>query len=431
MNRELLKEILHTQKTDLIKNQEQHFIARDINLMPHLGEKEITIITGVRKSGKSSLLEQFFIKQNLIDKLLYVSFEDPQLLEFEERDFVTLYELWIEKNGEDAQRIAYFDEVQNVEGWERWMNFFAKQKGFKVFVTGSYSNLLSSEFTGKHRSLTIFPLSFREIVADLSDQFKIESIVKGNISEEERLKLVQVLSQYMDIGGFPTAWTQKSTTILSEYYSNILNRDILKRKKVRNSFAIDKIGLSLMSDIGRKISKAKLATLVGLKDADTVESYISYFEECFLGFQIRKYDSSVRTQQWSQVKFYSIDSALARRVVMLSDSTSTYHFENLIYLELLRRGSKVYYWQSDKGEIDFFVETKNGERILIQVCWDLNNKEAEKREIFAFDNFIALNKNLKIHGKYIITMEGGKRTINSDIRVIPFYLWALDLNLIC
>lgn len=431
MNSAILRTILLGQKADLLKAQEKSgsFIERNVDPSRYVQEQEITVIAGVRRSGKSALLEQYFIREHLLEQLLYLNFEDPQLQDFQAKDFLNLYEVWFTLYGEQARRIAFFDEVQNVPGWEPWMNFFSRQKGFKVFVTGSNSTLLSSELsthlTGRQRTLALYPLSFQEILRSRYPDAHMEAIRKGTITLEERLSLEKSVRQYLTCGGFPRAWLAQETSILREYYENIVSRDIVRRRKIRHTSALDKLGLLLMSNIGRKLNKTKLASLIGFKDGDTVEKYIRYFEECFLGFQVRKFDLSMRVQLRNQPKFYAIDVALATQVGLSSDSTTGYLFENLVLIELLRRGAKVYYWDSETSEMDFVVETQTGERQLIQVCWNLDAQNTEKREKAAFQEFSKKYKNLKTGKKFIIVLEGQERTLAHDIQVIPFSSWAL------
>jgi predicted AAA+ superfamily ATPase len=148
------------------------------------------------------------------------------------------------------------------------MNFFAKQKGFKVYISGSNSKLLSSELgtllTGRHRDITLYPLSFREI----SKQDRIET---KRVTQESRIQAVRLTKRYLAVGGFPRAWITQDSSILAEYYTNVLSRDIVKRKRVKNTVALERLGLMLMSNIGRKLNKSKLAESIGLQNGDTVE----------------------------------------------------------------------------------------------------------------------------------------------------------------
>jgi predicted AAA+ superfamily ATPase len=434
MDKATIKEILLGQKADLLAAQNKPFLERSILLEASIDQEEISVVTGVRRAGKSSLLEHFFQSNGHLDQLLYLNFEDPQLIEFAAADFAKLYEVWLELYPRAEARLAFFDEIQNVSGWERWMNFFSKQKRFKVYVTGSNSTLLSKELgthlTGRQRSITIYPLSFAEVFESSKETLKISDV--NNLTLEQRLELQDLLNGYLRLGGFPRAWMTKDTSILGEYYSNILGRDIVRRRKIRNPLAIERLGLVLMSDIGRKINKTKIAASIGLKNSDTVEKYISYFEEAFLGFQIRKFSPSVRKQLRNQTKFYAVDPALARRVGLARESSETFKFENLVLIELLRRGAKVFYWDTDTAEIDFVIETSSRQRHLLQVCWDLEsasplqaNKTLE-RELNGFQAFSNEHSNLKIDAKYIVTFEKYEKSQIDDVQILPFKKWALE-----
>jgi len=428
MDKDILKQILNTQKADLLRRSTRTYLKRELDLKHFADQEEITIITGVRRSGKSSLLEQYIKSLKNIDTCIYINFEDPQLLEFTAEDFSKAYDIWLETNIPISKGIAVFDEIQNVEGWERWMNFFSKQKGFKVFISGSNSNLLSTELgthlTGRHRSVILFPLSLKEIIINHST---LKDISIPQITREDSIALELLSKNIIEIGGFPRVWITKDTAILAEYYNNILIRDIVKRKKIKNILSLEKLGLILMSNVGRKINKAKIAGTIGLQKGETVEKYIAYFEECFLGFQIKKYDPSARKQLRSQSKFYAIDPSLANRVGLPSDSKATYYLENLVLLELLRRGGKVYYWNSKDSEIDFFVETADRKRELIQVCWNIENPSTLAREMKGFESFASSMKGLKIDKKIVITLEGGKRSLGNEVDCKPFYEWATEV----
>jgi predicted AAA+ superfamily ATPase len=134
----------------------------------------------------------------------------------------------------------------------------------------------------------------------------------------------------------------------------------------------------------------------------------------------------VKKQLRSQSKFYAIDAELANRVGIPSDSKLAFYFENLVLIELLRRGAKVFYWNSQDSDVDFFVETDERTRELIQVCWSLENEEILAREVKGFSDFAVNHKKLKVSRKLIITLEGQRRQINDDIEVLPFHQWALE-----
>jgi uncharacterized protein len=428
MEKSILKLVFNSQLSDLFAQDTSKQVKRTLNLADHVNEPEITVLSGVRRCGKSSLLETFLKSFHQRNRMLYLNFEDPRLIGFTGSDFLKLYEIWSEDEAHDGPRLACFDEVQNVEGWEPWMNFFSRQKKFKVYITGSNSTLLSSELathlTGRIRQFSLYPLSFQEVSAQLKNELAIDL---SNLTDEDTLKFLQLQKKFLKLGGFPRAWLSADISIVQEYYENILNRDILRRRKIRNPLAIERLGSVLMGNIGRKINKTKLTTSIGTKNADTTEKYIRFFEECFLGYEVRKFDLSVRKQLRNQTKFYAIDHALASRIGVPTDSMDTFLFENMVFVELKRRNSKIYYWQSPKGyELDFVVETDYNQRILIQVCWSLENEETLKRELRGFHEFQSDNSNIKVHKKIIITWDMRQTVLESDIHVIPFYQWALQ-----
>lgn len=429
MNRELLKSILSSQKQDIQNQDRSGLIEREESFQKYLSDPEITVITGVRRSGKSTTLEELLLSEAIFEKAIYVNFEDPRLGEFKAEDFQDIYEIWYAENQTAEKRIAIFDEVQNIEGWEPWMNFFAKQKQFKVFVTGSNSKMLSKELgthlTGRIRTIAYYPLSFKEILNHERQAGRINFDPAMTLTTEQSISLQKLTAQYLELGGFPRAWEMKNTQILSEYYQNIIERDIIRRKKIKNYLVFEKFASTVMAEIGRTINKSKIAKLCGLKDADTIDKYINFLEESYLGFQIRKYDSSIRKQLRNQPKFYAIDSALARRISPPSDSRETFLLENIVLIELLRRGCKVYYWKGEEsGEIDFVAETPQHERILLQVCWSLENSETLSREVTAFKAFKSAYPKLKISQKVIITMLEEFVEVPKDVQVIPYFRWA-------
>jgi uncharacterized protein len=357
MNKQTLQFLRIDQLTDLL-NHSEDIIPRTESLDDSLTKSEITIITGVRRSGKSTLIKSLIKTLPNREEIVYLNFEDPRLLYFQSGDFEILYGSWLESSSENSPKIAIFDEIQNVEGWERWMNFFAEQKKFKVIITGSNSKLLSSELathlTGRHKDIVLYPLSFREIA--LSSFPEIERKAEDEtavFNRKELATLKKLFDRYFQLGGFPRVWQSGDASLLGEYYNDILSRDIVRRYKLRQPQLIARFGACIMSDLGRKINKSKLAQTIGIKEANTVNKYLGYFDECFLGKEVRKFDLSVRKQLRNLSKFYSIDPVLARRIGFGHESKEGFYFENLVLIELLRRGAQTYYWQQeDLGEID-------------------------------------------------------------------------------
>lgn len=434
MDKYLLKSILVDQIHDLI-SEKGRLVVRTHSLLNSLQDKEITIVTGVRRSGKSSLLRAFIRQLPNSKELIYLNFDDPRLLEFKGQDFERLHELWLESEGRDKQRVAIFDEIQNITGWERWINFFVEQKKFKVFITGSNSKLLSSELathlTGRHHDIVLFPFSFKEIVQDQEPELLQKAMHSSVVlPSEDRATLRQLFQKYFEYGGFPRVWQSKNLTLLGEYYNDIVYRDIVGRYKLRQPQFIAAFGASVMSDLGRKINKTKLADVIGVREANTINKYFGYFIECYLGQEIRKFDLSIRRQLRNPSKFYAIDPVLAKRVGVYHPSKDAHYLENLVFIELLRRGAKVHYWQEGESqEVDFVVETQNKERHLIQVCWSLDSfPSTVQREVAGFTAFKNAFPNIQVNKCLLITVDEpvGAALSNHNVHAIPFQRWALE-----
>ena len=425
MNTQILQTIISDHLAEITAKKALP-IKRDFTLSSELKSKEITVVTGVRRCGKSSLLREFITNHEYKDEILYVNFDDPRLISFESEDFEKLYKIWLDNNAKPNIKIAIFDEIQNIEGWERWMNFFSDQKGFKVFISGSNSKLLSSELssflTGRHKDITLYPLSFNEIL-----KHDLPELIKPRKTTEEKIIVNSLLKQYLHFGGFPRVWLGKDRSLLGEYYKDILLKDIVSRRKLRQSKLIADFGTMVMSDIGRKINKSKLSEAIGIKEVNTVNKYFGYFDECYLGFEIEKFDTSARKKMRNQTKFYSIDSALPTQVGLSNDSKIGFYFENAVLIELYRRKCEVYYWEKQKSsEIDFVVKAADQKMELIQVAWNLEDKKTIEREVSAFEDFVNEFTNINISKKTIITFEEyNGADLPEGITVITFADWAL------
>jgi len=439
-----LESIMVDQIASLLRNDEP-VIARSQALQPNLKHKEITIITGVRRCGKSSLVKALIRELPNPNGIIYLNFDDPRLNNFKAEEFETLYEIWLRKEPTVATKIAIFDEIQNIAGWERWMNFFTDQKMFKVFITGSNSKLLSSEFathlTGRHEDIVLYPLSFKEVLQnDDVGLAKKASDLSQVLTLEETGALTRCFAKYFEIGGFPRVWLSRDKSLLGEYYNDILYRDIVRRHKLRHVALIAGFGASVMSDLGRKLNKVRLASAIGVKEAKTISAYFGYFAECYLGAEIRRFDVSVRKQLRSLAKFYAIDPVLAQRIGIHSESKDGFYLETFVFIELSRRHrGQVFYWDvgqssiTKKGstkklkpsEVDFVVKTNTGYR-LVQVAWSIANKETLVRELTGFEQFCAAFPELKIISKTIITVEETiGLTLSHDVQAVSFLRWAL------
>jgi predicted AAA+ superfamily ATPase len=367
----LLKEVAEAQKENLLKLN-TGLKRHQLDGMPELSSHAL-IISGIRRCGKSTLLHQLLKKKH--PNAYYLNFEDPRLYEFELNDFTRLDELITDRESE----VLFFDEIQVVEGWERYI----RQKldeGFKLVITGSNASLLSSELgsklTGRHITKELFPFSWNEFC-----EFRSLDDSKD------------ALKKYIEIGGFPDYVKTEDDDILHQLFEDILVRDIAVRFGVRDVKTLQRLALYLVSNVGNLVTGNKLRSLFGIGATSTVMEYFSYLEQTWLMHFIPKFSYSVRKQSVNPRKVYAIDTGL---INVNSKSFSGDHgriLENLVFLHLRRKLREIYYF-SEKGECDFVTFDKGNVNEVIQVCYELNpdNLDRELNGLFEALSFFELDK---------------------------------------
>lgn len=417
MNKERLKEILLDQKE--VFNQPKQLIDRDLDLDRYINTGQVVIISGVRRCGKSSLL--YLIKEKMqLDEAsyCYLNFDDERIL----NDISILedaYNLHVEIYGREPT--LFFDEIQNINHWEKFINR-VHEKGIKVFVTGSNAKLLSSEIstslTGRNMVLEIFPFSFKEFLC-----FKEKSYTIQHLTSKEKALLIKDFNQYLEYGGFPLIVKESDLEIINSYFQDILYRDIISRFKLIQVNEIKQIGLYFASNIGKLFSYATLQEISGVKSTSSIKNYLEYYEQSYLFFYLKKFDLSVKKQIMNPKKVYTIDPAIVHRLGFNFSQNKGRVLENIVYLELLRRGKDVFFY-SGKNECDFII--KEGMKITaaLQISWILNNSNI-KREIDGLREAMH-TYNLK-QGLLITADSGVINQINDDsIHVIPVWKWLLE-----
>jgi predicted AAA+ superfamily ATPase len=372
----LLKEVAEAQKENLLKlntGLKRHQLDKISELASHA-----LIISGIRRCGKSTMLHQL-LKEKYKDTY-YLNFEDPRLYDFELNDFTRLDELIKEQEFE----VLFFDEIQVIGGWERYI----RQKldeGFKLVITGSNATLLSSELgtklTGRHITKELFPFSWKEYCEFRALDFS-----------EEALK------EYMQIGGFPEYVKTEDDDILHQLFEDILVRDIAVRFGVRDVKTLQRLALYLVSNVGNLVTGNKLKTLFGIGATSTVMEYFSYLEQTWLMHFIPKFSYSVRKQSVNPRKVYAIDTGLINVNSKSFSGDFGRILENLVFLYLRRNFKEIYYF-SEKGECDFVTFENGNVKEVLQVCYELNpdNLDRELNGLFEALSFFELEKG------YIIT----------------------------
>ncbi len=423
MNIRILKEIIVQQKTEL--DRKERGLERDSlkDIEKYLKLPHAVVIIGVRRSGKSTLLTQIITK-HFKEDYYYLNFEDERLIQFSARDdFDTLYQAYLELYG--RHETFFFDEIQNIDGWERFVRRMS-DIGFKFFITGSNARLLSRELathlTGRHLTSEIYPFSFMEFLE--FNKTKLEN--NFEYMAEERAKIKKFLFDYIEDGGFPEYLKYKEKDVLHRLYSDILFRDIVVRYGIREVKAFQEIAGFLMSNISNTISYSRVKNVFDLGSINTAKNFMEYMETSFLMFFVNQFSYSKGIQSASPKKVYCIDTGLRNTVSFRFSQDTGRLAENIVFLELKRRGKEIYYWKG-KGEVDFLIREGLHIRELIQVCWDIEDEDKKNVEVKAL---VEAMSEFKLKNGFVITedFEGEEVIEKKIIRYIPLWKWLLRME---
>lgn len=431
MEKEKLKELIIEHKEKFLKKTE--LVKREIqkDIAPLLNQREIIIITGVRRGGKSSLMR--LISNDLIEKydilqdnILYLNFEDERFTYFDINDFEQVYEIFLELYHPVGRKYFFLDEIQNVKGWEKWLNRLYEFEDLKIFVTGSNATLLSSEIatalTGRNRQLIVYPFSFNEFLS-----LRNYSITEKDFYlREKRLEIKRLFDEYLKLGGFPEVLKISDNTLLEQYLKDIIYRDVIARYSIRNIKEIKELTLFLASNIGTIQSYNNLREMINVKSLNTIKNYLEMLENVFLFFKIDLFSFSVKKQIYNPSKIYSVDSALSNAIAFKFSENMGHIYENIVFIELQRKNKEVFYWKSKRGrEVDFVI--KSGLKIdeAIQVCFSFTDKKTRDREL---ESLLSAKNELNVDNLVMITEdEKGEEVIDGvTIRIIPLWKWLLQ-----
>ncbi|MBU4481208.1 ATP-binding protein [Patescibacteria group bacterium] len=409
-NNEQLIKIIDFWRKSVEKDELQ---IRHILEMIDIKSEEIIDLVGPRRSGKSSVLKLIIRNLDLKGNFLYINFEDPFFISHNDPEIIEDLVAVFREYFNSGLRYLFFDEIQEIDHWEKAVRKLRDGENFKIFITGSSSKLLSGEIssliTGRHLSYKIFPLSFAEYI----DFKKIKLEGDKDIVLKEKLLHKEFL-KFMEIGGFPAVVTGDNPALLKNYFLDILQKDIIIRHDIREKDALEKMAVFVLSNSG------KITTAESLKKAynlsfDTVSSYLEYFKESFLVFDLLQFSFSYKNQSKTLKKIYAVDTGLASSVSFRFSEDRGRMLENVVFLELKRKCDEVFYYKNQDGtEVDFLTREKNKNKELIQVCWDLSDEETKKREV---DSLLKAMNELKLKSGAVLTNnETGE--INTDGKTI-------------
>src|SRR3990167_4068283 len=336
MDREILKQIIMDQlKYRSPKNYYHRTVTETIQHF--VNDPNIIILSGIRRSGKSTIqrmLQFELLKANNYSDY-YFNFDDERLVHFQAEDFQTLLEVFIELFGDQSR--FYFDEIQNIEGWERFVRRLYEQ-GKKTYITGSNAKLLSKELgthlTGRYIQLEVYPLSFREIV---SHKYP-EVFSKKALSTTDIGMIVRLFSNYLNNGGIPEYVKFEKSEYLRDLFEGILYRDIIARYKVNDEKALREVVYYFASNIGKEFSYTKLAKIVDISSPHTIANYCNHLEQCYLCFFVNRYSHSLKKQLQYNKKCYMIDPAIIRTTGFRVSEDKGRLLENIVFLHLKSLG---------------------------------------------------------------------------------------------
>jgi len=335
------------------------------------------VVIGVRRSGKSTLCEKF-IRQNGIE-FAYTNFDDGRLVNLNSKDFDHVLDTQYQIYG-DFQYL-FLDEVQNITGWELFVNRILRQK-VHLFITGSNSKLLSSELTthliGRHNKVELYPFSFYEYCV-------MKKVELKSLSTKSRALRKRALNEYLLEGGFPELINEENKRgYIEAFLNSIIKNDIAKRFKVKYVEVLLRLAEHLSDNFCQKFVASELAKIFGVSD-HTIEIYYSYLKEAFLLQGVHKF--SYRSKERIRCeKVYVMDVAfVSERENAFSTENLGWRLENVVYIELLRRFrpqyTDVFYYRDQQCEVDFLIAKEGKVKQLIQVSYDISSEKTLRREI--------------------------------------------------
>ena len=424
MNRDTIKQIMIDQKEIYLNNTiitRQYLLEENVNYC----------FVGIRRTGKSYLMyqqiKQLESKGVPLSQIVYVNFEDERLLETKVTDLNTILEIGLEMSGSANKPYLFLDEIQNINGWEKFVRRIADMK-YRINITGSNSKMLSSEIAstlgGRFIIMNVYPYSFTEyLTANHREKNYLDVI-----STQDRADVLSLYNEYVTFGAFPELVDIKNKrAFLSSIYQTIYLGDIITRNKISNDFAIKLILKKIAESVTKPLSFSRLTNILkstGMAiGKQTVINYVGYMTDSYLLFTPQNYAAKLVDKETSP-KYYFMDTGLLG--LMLLDSKSA-QLENLVAIELIRRyGVENVFFFENNVEIDFYIPSESlAIQVSLQVLDDIDTKERETRAFAKLNNFIPDSKCIIITNSEETNLEYD----GIDIEVIPIWKWLLMADL--
>lgn len=421
-----LKTIIKEQREELESiKQKERIIQREllVGAKKILKHPNALAILGIRRCGKS--IFSYLLVEN--KKFGYINFDDERLWGLEARKLNDILKAFYELY-EDIEYII-LDEIQNVKGWELFVNRLRRTK--KVIITGSNSKMLmgdlAAHLTGRYIDVTLSPFSFREFLT-----FHNVNLPKVYTTKENAIVL-KFINKYIQVGGFPEV-DKFGAPILARIYEDIVTKDVLLRYKIKKIEEIKKLSKYLITNFGEEISYRKTAKILGIKRISTLSKWVSYLEDSFLLFKLERFSFKLKQQFIAPKKIYSIDNGLINATAFGFSKNIGRLMENTVAVELRRRKlskkarADIYYWKDhQQNEVDFAVKTGPKIQKLIQVTYAVERTEIKEREI---KSLLKAGKELKCRDLSIITydFEKEENIEGKKIQFIPLWKWLLEIK---
>lgn len=366
-------------------------------IMTYVDTPFVKVLTGIRRSGKSTIMKMIMDKlenERHIPKENIISMRFDSM-EYEDMTAKQMFETIKAGLSVQGRTYLFLDEVQEISGWEKVVNSFLGEYDVDIYVTGSNSRMMSSEIatylTGRYVSFQVYPLSFEEYLA-----FRREVTELKNPHQE--------LADYVRLGGFPAthlrAYSQDEVyTIVRDIYNSTIFSDIVKRNQIRKVDQLERVVKYTFSNVGNTFSAKSISDYLKSEkrsiDNETVYSYLEKLEKAYILHRCSRYDLQGKEILKTQEKFYLADTSLRYSVLGYGPDSVASSLENVVYLELCRRGYKVYIGKTTDGEVDF-VASRQGEKLYVQVTQEIHSEKTEKRE---YERLLEIKDN---YPKYVL-----------------------------
>jgi hypothetical protein len=411
-------------------------VDRDINLEKYISfPRKIIIVSGFRRTGKTYITFQLIkklLKKYNREQVIYINFEDERIPL--KTEFLTQLIPTIKENFSNEIKFLFLDEIQSINNWSKWVRRIYDSNEFFIFITGSSSKLsineIPTELRGRFVSKKIFPLSFEEFM-----RFKDFSFDKKSMSPNKKAEVVRLLNEYLKFGGLPEIILEeedKKLEILQNYYSTVVNRDIIERFKVKNEEGLKAVLRLLMNSTSFSVNKLyNTLKSMGLKiGKTTILNYVSYIETSYFMYQLFFFSRTMKDQLQYPKKIYYIDNGFLTALSLKFSNNIGRLYENQVCIELKRRqieniNHEIYYWKNAQHEeVDFIIKEGLKIKQLIQVCYNISDYDTKKREI---KSLLKASEELKCNNLLVINenKEMEEKIENKLIKYIPLWKWLL------